>query len=113
MDPIGLGLENFDGIGRWRTFDNGAQIDASGELDGEPFEDAWSLAQRIRSHPNLASCFVRQLYRYAVGTDPDENEQPLIDVLTERFAATGYRVRPLLVDIATSSGFRGIEEGSP
>ena len=29
MDPIGLALENFDGIGRWRTSDNGAAIDAA------------------------------------------------------------------------------------
>ena len=29
MDPIGLALENFDGIGRWRTTDGGAPIDAS------------------------------------------------------------------------------------
>ena len=33
-DLIGLGFENFDGIGRWRTQENGATIDASGELDG-------------------------------------------------------------------------------
>ena len=32
MDPIGFALENFDAIGRWRTVDNGAAIDASAQL---------------------------------------------------------------------------------
>ena len=39
-DPIGLGMENFDGIGRWRDTDHGAEIDASGDLDGDCDEDA-------------------------------------------------------------------------
>ena len=32
MDPLGLALENFDAVGRWRTADAGVTIDASGEL---------------------------------------------------------------------------------
>ena len=37
MDPIGLALENFDGVGRWRTVDSGVTIDASAQLvDGTP-----------------------------------------------------------------------------
>src|SRR5690606_7737678 len=36
-DPIGLALENFDGAGQFRTTENGAPIDTSGELDGISF----------------------------------------------------------------------------
>ncbi len=32
MDPIGLAMENFDVIGRWRTVDNGTPIDTAGQL---------------------------------------------------------------------------------
>jgi len=39
-DPIGLGFESFDGIGRWRSTENGATIDPSGTLDGVDFADA-------------------------------------------------------------------------
>ena len=47
MDPIGLALENFDGVGRWRTTDSGSPIDASGQLvDGTQVSGAESL--RIR-----------------------------------------------------------------
>ncbi len=32
MDPIGFALENYDGIGAWRSQDNGVAINASGKL---------------------------------------------------------------------------------
>ncbi|MEM7675441.1 MAG: DUF1592 domain-containing protein [Myxococcota bacterium] len=109
MDPIGLGLENFDGIGRWRSLDNGAEIDASGELDGQAFEDAWTLAEQVRTHPMLPRCLVSNLYRYALGREATAEAIPLIDGLTARFEASGYRFTSLLVDLATSRGFRGRE----
>src|ERR1019366_3774782 len=34
MDPIGFGFENYDGIGQWRTTDQGQTVDASGTLTG-------------------------------------------------------------------------------
>ena len=38
MDPIGFALENFDGVGEWRSEDGGAPIDATGKLpDGAEF----------------------------------------------------------------------------
>ena len=38
MDPMGFALENYNGIGEWRTKDGGSAIDASGKLpDGTQF----------------------------------------------------------------------------
>ena len=107
MDPIGLGLENFDGIGRWRAVDHGAPIDPSGTLDGVPFRDAHHLAEVVHDHPRLASCLVRNLYRYATGRHEARSEQPLLTALTERFSGSGHRVKALLLDIVTSPGFVG------
>src|SRR5262249_22585606 len=48
MDPIGLALENFDGIGRWRAMDSGFKIDASGQLvDGTPLDGPASLRKAL------------------------------------------------------------------
>jgi hypothetical protein len=113
MDPIGLGFENFDGIGRWRTEDNGAVIDASGELDGSAFQDAWELSQAVRDHPDLPRCLVESMYEYATGTETIEGERPLIDVLSQRFSQSGYRIEALLFDIVTSPGFRQVKEVAP
>src|SRR3546814_6297853 len=47
-DPIGLALENYDPVGRYRARENGALIDASGEFDGENYQNA--LEQIGRAH---------------------------------------------------------------
>ena len=106
MDPIGLGFENFDAIGRWRSLDHGTPIDASGDLDGAPFADAVALGQVIRDHEDFAPCVVRTVARYATGRVEEAGERPVLATLSERFAQGGYRVRPLLLEIVMSPMFR-------
>lgn len=113
MDPIGLGLESFDGIGRLRTEDNGAPIDPTSELDGAAFADPWLLAEGLREHPSVPRCLVRNFYRYATGNVESAGEVEQIDWLTRRFVASGHRVRALLTDIALSPGFRRAKEPRP
>jgi hypothetical protein len=50
MDPLGFALENFNGIGEWRTQDGGSEIDATGKLpDGTEFRGPAGLDQaRVR-----------------------------------------------------------------
>lgn len=105
-DPIGLGLENFDAVGRWRAREHGAVIDPSGDVDGEAFVDAVGLGRAIRDHPRFAPCVVRTMVRYATGRVEAAGEQPVLDALAERFASSGYRIRPLLVEVVMSPMFR-------
>ena len=111
MDPIGLGLENYDGIGRWRIYDNEVEIDASGELDGELFQTPDQLAALIRNHPDFPSCLVQMMTRYAMGRVEIREELDHLDLMAERFAALGYRVRPMLLEIVTSPMF--LSAGAP
>lgn len=106
MDPIGLGFENFDALGRYRRLEAGAIIDASSDLDGVPFADAVALGSLLANHPDVPACLAHNVYKYATGHDPEEGEQIQIDELTEAFAASGYRVKELLVAVALSEGFR-------
>lgn len=105
-DPIGLGLENFDGIGRYRASEGGAAIDAGGDLDGEPFADAVGLGQALARSPLVGSCLVETAYRYAVGRGAVLEERPLLRQLGRRFEQEGYRIAPLMREIALSEGFR-------
>lgn len=105
-DPIGLGLEHFDGIGRFRTTENGAPIDASGELDGEAFADAASLGEAFAESPLVGACLVEHVYRYAVGREPVNAERRLLRHLERRFEASGHRLDALLRDVVLSEGFR-------
>ena len=109
-DPIGLGFENFDGIGRWRDTENGAVIDATGDLDGSSFSDAWGIGAVVADHPSLSRCMTRHLYRYGTGHIEGDSEDALLDWLDLGFQSTGYSFQDLLVDTILSDGFRTVGE---
>ena len=106
MDPIGLTLENFDGIGAFRTMDVGQMIDARGELDGVQVDDAKGLALALKAHPDAAICAARSLYRFAAGHLETTGEQPLVLALGDDFAKNGAHFRSLLLAVVQSAGFR-------
>jgi hypothetical protein len=106
MEPIGLGLENFDSMGAWRTKDNGAPIDASGELDGTPFVGPLELAAALHEHPKLGRCIARNVFKYATSFADDADDIPVVDALGEDFRAAGYSMNSLLRAVAMSPGFR-------
>jgi hypothetical protein len=105
-DPIGLGFENFDSIGRFRELDNDVTIDASGDLDGKPFADFASLATLLSEHPDVGPCVVDNALRYGLGRVQTVDERPLVEALETRFSMQGSQVRSLMADIARSPAFR-------
>jgi hypothetical protein len=112
-DPIGLGLEVFDGIGRYRTTENGAPIDTSGDLDGHAFTSPAELGQAFAESPLTGACLVQNLYRYAVGREQVNSERKLLRFLEQRFAESGYRLHDLMRQIALSQGFRTASRPRP
>jgi hypothetical protein len=105
IDPIGLGLENFDSLGEFRPTENGVPIDASGELDGVKFTDAASLGKVLHDNPNTTSCLVSRLYSYAAGRQAEKGEVEWMKFLNADFAANGYRLPDLMRTIVTSNAF--------
>ncbi len=110
MDPIGLGLETFDGIGRYREKEHGALIDTHSDVDGIAFDDAWELGAVLRDHPAVPKCLARSMYRYAVGNLESDGELEQIEALAALFANAKFRVRPLMEAVALSKGFRLAKE---
>ncbi|MCA9707804.1 MAG: DUF1592 domain-containing protein [Myxococcales bacterium] len=110
MDPIGFGLESYDGIGRFRTTDNGSPIDASAQLDGQPFEGAAQLGALVAQSPQTPSCLVRNIYRHATGHIETEGEEVAIEAIEEAFVESGHRMQDLLVEIVASPAFRVVAE---
>ena len=108
MDPLGLALEQFDGIGEYRRAENGEPIDASGDLDGVSFSDAADFGRAIRNEPATVSCLVENLYKYAVGHAPGDAEVRFLRGLEERFGEAGYRFPDLMAMIAMSEPFRTV-----
>lgn len=111
MDPIGLGLENFNAIGGWRSTENGATIDPTGEVDGALFSDGADLGRVVAEHPDLAQCITRNFFRYAVGETESGPQFIEIDDLTQKFTDNGYRLREMMAQMMMSRSFR--EAGEP
>jgi hypothetical protein len=105
MDPMGLALENFDGMGSFREKENGAPIDASGELDGVKFSDAEGLAQAMHDSPKPAACFVKKVFAYGTGHMPTKGEGEWVNALQTKFQEDGYKVPQLLRRIVLSDAF--------
>jgi hypothetical protein len=110
MDPLGLTLENFDGLGTYRTVENDARIDPSGSVDGTDFQTPRGLGQALHDHPETPRCLVERMYRYAVGRDTEMEERPYMDYLTKSFAGSGFRVPDLMRTIALSENFYTISQ---
>ncbi len=110
MDPIGLGLENFDGVGRYRAEENNTEIDPSGELDGAAFADAWALGGTLAAHDAFGPCVNRTLYRFAAGREEADAEAPLVDWHADGLKESEYRLKFLMRDVALGPAFRTVGE---
>lgn len=112
MDRIGFGLENYDGIGRWRDEENGATIDASGSiaqagLEDENFDGPVQLGERLVLSASMQECVAQQWFRYAYGrTESEEVDACTLEQVHERFEASGHNLRELLVDLTQTDAFR-------
>lgn len=105
-DPIGLGLENFDGIGRYRTHDNGVLIEPAGELDEVPFEDALSLGHVLREHPDVPKCVTQKLFEYGTAHEVSVGQRAMMAAIADEWGSTGYDFLTLMKTVATSPAFR-------
>jgi hypothetical protein len=106
MDPVGLGLENFDGIGAYRTMEANQKIDASGQLDMVPYTDARGLGAALKNHPDLGTCMTRGVLRYTIGHIETTGEQPVVDALAQQFSSNGYKFGSLVLGVVASASFR-------
>jgi hypothetical protein len=115
MDAIGLALESYDAIGRYRTVDElGLPIDASGELPGlGAFTGATDMQALLAADPRLPRCMVDKTLTYALGRGLTAEDGLVQQELAERFAAEGYRFEELLVEVVLSRPFRWRQGEAP
>jgi hypothetical protein len=108
MDPLGLPLETFDAIGRYRTTDNGLPIDPTSTLDGQPVADARGLGVAASQSAAVAGCLVRKYYTYAAGHEERDVDGTVLNTLTASFQASGYKLRDLIVAVVTHDAFSAV-----
>jgi mono/diheme cytochrome c family protein len=114
MDPIGLALENFDGIGRWRTSEGGARIETSSTLwDGTPVDGPVGLRRAIASRPEqFASTATEMLLTYALGRGLEHDDMPVVRAIVRSASRTNYRFSAIVEGVVTSAPFQMRRAGS-
>jgi hypothetical protein len=109
LDPIGLGLENYDIAGRYRTHDDGhpeCAIPGKGELPGYgAFTGPAELGKKLLDSGEVQDCFVQHMLRYAVGRDLRPEEDGEVTTLSDAFKAANYSLTDLLLGYIASDRF--------
>jgi hypothetical protein len=108
MDPLGLALEPFDAIGRWREKDGKVLIDASARLaDGRAVKGPDGLATILTADRAMfAECLAEKMLTYALGRGLDRNDRKTVKAVVERMAREEYRYSSLVLGIVQSELFQ-------
>ncbi len=95
MDGIGLGFENLDAVGVYRSAEQGLPVDASGELvnsdvDG-PFVGPRGLADKLASSRQVQDCLTRTWFRFISGREASEADDLALESLRSALATRGQK----------------------
>ncbi|MBL4688672.1 MAG: DUF1592 domain-containing protein [Nannocystaceae bacterium] len=109
MDPIGMGLENYDLAGRFRTVEDGnpdCPISGEGELPGVgTFSGPAELAARLVESGELERCATKQYMEYALGRPLAVADAPVVDTAYEGFETNGFDFKQMMADYAVAEAF--------
>ena len=108
IDPLGIALENFDPIGRWRSTDGGAAIDASAAMPGgEPFAGPDGLRHLLLDRRDVfVGTVIEKLLAYAVGRGLEYYDRPAIRRILRESAAADHRWSAIILGIVKSPPFQ-------
>ena len=109
MDPLGLALENYDAIGRWRSTGQGnLAIDASGQLpNGIEFYGPQGLRTLLlERREQFSGTVTEKLLAYAIGRGPEHYDRATVRGITRAAAFEDYRWSSIIVGIVQSTPFR-------
>jgi hypothetical protein len=107
LDPIGLALENYDAIGRFRASDHGQPVDAHGTLpDGTVLNGPDELSRTIARDARFPACVAEKLYIYALARGLEPHDRQELDRILKELGGRGFSVSDLIAEIVQSNGFR-------
>jgi hypothetical protein len=108
IDPIGLALDNFDAVGKWRIRENMAPLDTRGQFyDGTAISTPPQLAAVLLKRPvPLVRNFTERLLAYAIGRPTEYYDQPTVRAISRSAEADGYRISALIRGVVSSDAFQ-------
>lgn len=108
MDPLGFALENFDALGRWRTSDEGAPIEAFGTLpDGSTFDGPAQLRGVLLDRRDaVLNTITLKLLAYALNRPAKYSDMPAVRAIVWNAAPGHYKWSSILTGIVRSAPFQ-------
>jgi len=109
MDPLGLALENFNALGRWRDKERAGPIDASGKLlSGESFGDVRDLKRILvtKRSRDFYRCLSEKMLTYALGRGLEAYDEEAVDTIVGRIDQRQGRASALIAAIVESAPFQ-------
>lgn len=108
INPLGFTLENFDAVGRYRDRDNNKPVDATGGYTtrtGETvtFNGPRALATFLAASDEVPTAFVQRLFHHLAQQPVQAYGPTVIDQLRQDFAASGFNIRKLAVEVAVTA----------
>lgn len=107
MDPLGLGLENFDPIGKWRNSYGKAPVDASGVMhNGSAFQGPKELKLLLlKEKEKIARNFSSKLLSYALGRSTLFTDEPALQKLDACLLQNNFNPELFLIELVKSYPF--------
>ncbi len=109
MDPIGFALENYDGIGKWRSEESGTAIDASGKLPGGvEFQGPAGLKKLLLTNyrEDFVETAAEKLLTYALGRGLEYYDRPTVRSIAREASRDNYKISALVLGVVRSSPFQ-------
>jgi hypothetical protein len=108
MDPIGLALDNFDVLAKWREREYGSALDPRGDYyDGTKISSSGELiAAMLKRKTPLVRTFTENLMAYALGRRVEHYDQPTVRAIARKAEAEDYRLSAFVLGIVKSDSFR-------
>jgi len=108
MDPLGFSLENFDGVGQWRTKEPGGAVDPSGQLaDGTKVDGPVALRQAIMKHPEqFVRTLTEKMLTYGLGRGLEYYDMPTVRGIARDASRTDYKFSSIVLGIVKSAPFQ-------
>ena len=106
MDGVGVALEAFDEMGRFRTaYLDGTPVDTRGSYAGQPVDGELALAVAVGRDPAFPSCAIRKLLSFAVNRTLDAADAPVSGQILSAWTRGTPTMRALLKAIVTTDAF--------
>jgi mono/diheme cytochrome c family protein len=107
FEPLGLALENFDPVGKWRLTDSGNVIDPTGYApDGTYLEGVQSLRGMLTNYQGqFATVVTEKLLTYALGRGVEFEDMPMLREIMDQASEDDYSFSSLVMGVVQSPAF--------